>query len=135
MIPSFVSAYTLTHTTALSLVTFALINILVPFDAGFKNPVIPRWNVDHKAICRDIDAGLGWDDEWINKCARSFSTVLGVIAWTGLFLMLAQWWALATVRRWGLEMQGRKMRLRSDVEKADGLREKEDERIDEKMRL
>ncbi|EAT79621.2 hypothetical protein SNOG_12821 [Parastagonospora nodorum SN15] len=74
LIPSFVSAYTFVHTTALSFVTLALVNIIVPFDAGFLNPVIPSWHVDESAICRDIDAGFGWDEEWLVKCSKHFYT-------------------------------------------------------------
>jgi hypothetical protein len=112
-----VSFYTLSHTTTLSFVTLALFNIITPFDAGFLNPVIPSWHVDESAICRDIDAGFGWDEEWLVKCSRNFFTVMLVVAWGGLFLMFAQWWALWTVRRWGREMKMMKLRVRSDEEK------------------
>jgi len=117
LIPSFVSAYTLIHTSTLSFVTLALINIIVPFDAGFLNPVIPSWHVDEGAICRDIDAGFGWDEEWLVKCSRHFYTVMLVVAWSGLILMFAQWWALWTVRRWGKELRFQRLRARVDEEK------------------
>jgi hypothetical protein len=77
--------------------------------------VLPSWHVDESAICRDIDAGLGWDEEWLVKCSRDFFTIMSVVAWGGLVLMVAQWWALWTVRKWGREISG--MRLRGDVEK------------------
>ncbi|KAH7408687.1 hypothetical protein DE146DRAFT_675694 [Phaeosphaeria sp. MPI-PUGE-AT-0046c] len=77
LVPSFVSAYTLTHTASLSFVTLALLNIILPFDAGFLNPVIPSWSVDESSICRDIDAGLGWDEEWLAKCSMYFNTTVG----------------------------------------------------------
>jgi hypothetical protein len=130
-----VSAYTLAHTLTLSFVTLALANIILPFDAGFLNPVIPSWHVDQTAVCRDIDAGFGWDEEWFDKCSKNFYTVLAVVAWTGLFLMLAQWWALATVRRWGKELRFIKLRDRADVEKMGVLDQGHDIMIDEKTWL
>lgn len=117
MIPSFISAYTLIHTSTLSFVTLALVNIIVPFSAGFLNPVIPSWHVDESAICRDIDAGFGWDEEWLVKCSQHFYTVMLVVAWSGLLLMFAQWWALWTVRRWGKELRFQRLRARVDEEK------------------
>jgi len=114
LLPALISAYTLAHICTLSFVTLALLNIPLQFDAGFLNPVIPSWHVDESAICRDIDAGFGWDDEWLVKCSRNFNAVMCVVAWGGLGLMVAQWWALATVRRWGREIAGGR---RGDVEK------------------
>lgn len=105
------------HTSTLSFVTLALINIIIPFDAGFLNPVIPSWHVDEGAICRDIDAGFGWDEEWLVKCSQHFYTVMLVVAWSGLLLMFAQWWALWTVRRWGKELRFQRLRARVDEEK------------------
>jgi hypothetical protein len=130
-----VSAYTLSHATTLSFVTIALVKILLPFDAGCLNPVIASWKVDQKAICRDIDAGFGWDEEWFDKCAKNFHLALAAVAWTGLFLMLAQWWALATVRRWGQELRFQKIRDRTDVEKMGVLDESSDTMTDEQTRL
>jgi hypothetical protein len=49
------------HTSTLSFVTLALVNMMIPFDAAFMNPVIPSWHVDEGALCRDIDAGFGWE--------------------------------------------------------------------------
>lgn len=40
-----------------------------------------------------------------------------VVAWSGLFLMFAQWWALWTVRRWGREIKMMRLRVGRDVEK------------------
>lgn len=119
------------HTTTLSFVTLALANIIVPFDSGFLNPVIPSWKVDDNAICRDIDAGFGWDEDWLVKCSKNFYIVMLVVAWGGLFLMLAQWWALATVRQWGKELKYQKLRSRMDIEKGSVL----NERVEEKMYL
>ncbi|KAH7076164.1 hypothetical protein FB567DRAFT_608837 [Paraphoma chrysanthemicola] len=135
LIPSFVSAYTLMHTSTLSFVTLALANIIIPFDAGFLNPVIPSWHVDENAICRDIDAGFGWDEEWLVKCSRNFYTVMSVVAWSGLFLMFAQWWALWTVRRWGKELRFLRLRDRTDVEKRGMLGEEVGFMSDDKTRL
>ena len=117
LIPSFVSAYTLTHTSTLSFVTLALVNVIIPFNAGFLNPVIPSWHIDQSAICRDIDAGFGWDEEWLVKCSKNFFAVMLVVAWSGLFLMFAQWWALWTVRRWGKELRFQRLRDTTDIEK------------------
>jgi hypothetical protein len=119
------SAYTLAHTCTLSFVTLALVNIILPFDFGLLNPVLPSWHVDESAICRDID------EEWLVKCSRNFFTVMLVVAWSGLVLMVAQWWALWTVRRWGKELRVVKMRGRCDVEKAGG----EEIMSDDKTRL
>lgn len=117
VIPSFVSAYTLTHTASLSFVTLALINIILPFDAGILNPVIPSWNVDEDSVCREIDAGFGWDEDWVVKCSKCFNTLVGAVAWSGLVLIFAQWWALWIVRRWGREMRWQELRARMDEEK------------------
>lgn len=117
VIPSFVSAYTLTHTVSLSFVTLALINIILPFDAGILNPVIPSWNVDEDSICREIDGGFGWDEDWVVKCSKYFNTLVGVVAWSGLVLIFAQWWALWIVRRWGREVRWQELRARMDEEK------------------
>jgi hypothetical protein len=123
------------HTSTLSFVTLALANIIIPFDAGFLNPVIPSWHVDESAICRDIDAGFGWDEEWLVKCSKNFYAVMLVVAWSGLFLMFAQWWALWTVRRWGRELKFQKLRDRSDVEKMGVLDEEVAFMTDVKTRL
>ncbi|KAL5115361.1 hypothetical protein ACEQ8H_006737 [Pleosporales sp. CAS-2024a] len=117
LIPSFVSAYTLMHTSALSFVTLALVNMIVPFDAALLNPVLPSWHVDESALCRDIDAGFGWDDEWLVKCSGHFYTFMLVVGWGGLLLMFAQWWALWTVRAWGKELRFQTRRATGDVEK------------------
>jgi hypothetical protein len=116
-------------------VTLALANIIIPFDAGFLNPVIPSWHVDESAICRDIDAGFGWDDEWLVKCSKHFYTVMLVVAWSGLLLMFAQWWALWTVRRWGIELRFSRLRDRTDVEKTGLLVSNHDFMTDEKTRV
>ena len=114
--PRLVSAYTLVHATTLSFVTLALLNALLPFDLRYMNPVIPSWRMDETAICRDIDAGFGWDDEWLSQCLRGFETVQMCVAWGALVLMVAQWWALVTVRSWSIELSGPPL-ARSDVEK------------------
>lgn len=111
------SAYTLTHTASLAFVTLALVNVILPFDAGILNPVIPSWNVDENSICREIDAGFGWDEEWVVKCSKYFNTIVAVVAWSGLVLIFAQWWALWIVRRWGKEMRFQELRARMDEEK------------------
>ncbi|KAF2030745.1 hypothetical protein EK21DRAFT_100228 [Setomelanomma holmii] len=135
LIPSFVSAYTLMHTSTLSFVTLALANIIIPFDFGFLNPVIPSWHVDESAICRDIDAGFGWDEEWLVKCSNNFNAVMLVVAWTGLFLMFAQWWALWTVRSWGRTLRFQKVGDRTDVEKMGVLDKEVGSMTDVKTRL
>jgi polyferredoxin len=130
-----VATYTLTHTATLSFVTLALVNIILPFDIGSLNPVIPSWHVDESAICRDIDAGFGWDEEWLIKCSKHFYTVMLVVAWCGLLLMFAQWWALWTVRRWGKELRFQKLRADMDVEKMGLLDVSKDRMMDEKTHL
>jgi hypothetical protein len=135
LIPSFVSAYSLMHTATLSFVTLALGNMILPFDATFLNPVIPSWNVDESAVCRDIDAGFGWEEEWLVKCSKHFYTVMLVVAWGGLVLMFAQWWALWTVRRWGKELHFQKLRNRSDVESIGLFDAKNDFMMDEKTHI
>jgi hypothetical protein len=114
-----VSAYTLVHTTTLSLVTLALVNILLPLNLRISNPVIPSLQLDESAICRDIDAGFGWDEEWLVKCSRSFNMVQMGVALAGLVLMIAQWWALFTVKVWSKELQVQRWRGNetADVEK------------------
>lgn len=81
------------------------------------NPVIPSWRIDEAAICRDIDAGFGWDEEWLMQCSMSFGMVQMGVACGGLVLMVAQWWALFTVKSWSTDLQARGP-CRGDVEKA-----------------
>lgn len=124
LLPKLVSAYTLVHTTTLSFVTLALMNALLPYDLRYMNPVIPSWRIDETAICRDIDAGFGWDEDWLVQCSKSFGMVQIGVACGGLVLMVAQWWALATVRSWSKELQVQRL-SRGDIEKAGFLAEDE----------
>lgn len=117
LLPRLVSVYTLFQATTLSFVTLALLNTLLPFDLRYMNPVIPSWRVDETAICRDIHAGFGWDEEWLMRCSKSFGMVQVGVACGGLVLMIAQWWALVTVKSWSSELQGQR-RNRGDIEKA-----------------
>jgi hypothetical protein len=117
-----VSAYTLVHTATLSFVTLALLNNLLPYDLRNMNPVIPSWRIDETAICRDIDAGFGWDEEWLVQCTESFGMVQMGFACGGLILIIAQWWALITVRSWSNELEARGS-TRDDIEKAGSLAE------------
>ena len=111
------SAYTIVHATTLSFVTLALMNNLLPFDLRYMNPVIPTWRIDEAAVCRDIDAEFGWDEEWLMQCSKSFGLVQMGVACGGLVLMIAQWWALVTVRSWSSELQVRRS-SRGDIETA-----------------
>lgn len=124
LLPKLVSAYTLVHTTTLSFVTLALMNTLLPYDLRYMNPVIPSWRIDETAICRDIDAGFGWDEDWLVQCSKSFGMVQIGVACGGLVLMAAQWWALATVRSWSKELQVQRL-SRGDIEIAGFLAEDE----------
>lgn len=92
----------------------ALLN--TPFNLQLVNPVIPSWHVDEDAICQDIDAGMGWDQDWLVQCSKSFSMIKWCVACFGLVLMIAQWWALMTVRRWGKEIRFQRW-VQDDVEK------------------
>ncbi|CAG5179240.1 uncharacterized protein ALTATR162_LOCUS9103 [Alternaria atra] len=132
LIPRLVSAYTIVHATTLSFVTIALVNLILPFDFRLLNPVIPSYAVDGSSICRDIDAGFGWDDEWLEKCSAAFVIVKFGIACLGLILMIAQWWALASVRRWGQELGCQWQIGAMDVEKAGLVQEGDDMTYDEK---
>ncbi|KAF1938304.1 hypothetical protein EJ02DRAFT_457987 [Clathrospora elynae] len=123
--PSLVSAYTLVHTTTLSFATIALVNMIMPFDFRLLNPVIPSYRIDEIAICHDIDAGFGWDENWLVKCSKSFTIVKLSAACVGLVLMLAQWWALMTVRRWGKELRFQRFG-EMDVERDGAVHEKND---------
>ncbi|EDU42691.1 hypothetical protein PtrSN002B_007498 [Pyrenophora tritici-repentis] len=125
-IPSLVSAYTILHTTTLSFVTIALVNMVLPFDFRLLNPVIPSYALDGSSICRDIDAGFGWNAQWLEKCSTSFSVIKFGAACFGLVLMIAQWWALMSVRRWGHELRYQRRNGSVDVEQA-GLAEEKDE--------
>ena len=116
LLPKLVSAYTLVHATTLSFVTLALLNTLLPFDLRYMNPVIPSLQIDERAICRDIDAGFGWDEDWFLECSRSFGMVQMGVACGGLVLMIAQWWALITVRSWSSDLRDLRSN-RADVEK------------------
>lgn len=125
-IPSLVSAYTILHTTTLSFVTIALVNTVLPFDFRLLNPVIPSYALDGSSICRDIDAGFGWDVQWLEQCSKSLGVVKFGAACFGLVLMIAQWWALMSVRRWGQELRYQRRIGKMDVEQA-GLVEERDE--------
>ncbi|KAL1796384.1 hypothetical protein ACET3X_004924 [Alternaria dauci] len=132
LLPSLVSAYTLVHATTLSFVTMALVNLLLPFDFRLLNPVIPSYAVDGSSICRDIDAGFGWDDQWLEKCSKTLVTVKFGAACVGLILMIAQWWALVSVRSWGQELGCQRETAEMDVEKAGLVQEGDDMIYDEK---
>ncbi|KAI4912021.1 hypothetical protein J4E90_006840 [Alternaria incomplexa] len=131
LLPRLVSAYTIVHAITLSFVTIALVNLILPFDFRLLNPVIPSYAVDGSLLCRDIDAGFGWDDEWLEKCSMTFIVVKFAIAGLGLSLMGAQWWALCSVRAWGQELGGQDRSGEGDVEKADLVR-RDDFMFDEK---
>ncbi|KAI4690976.1 uncharacterized protein J4E88_002450 [Alternaria novae-zelandiae] len=130
-IPAILSAYTIVHAITLSFVTIALVNLILPFDFRLLNPVIPSYAVDGSLLCRDIDAGFGWDDEWLEKCSMTFIVVKFAIAGLGLSLMGAQWWALCSVRSWGQELGTDDRSGEGDVEKA-GLVRRDDYMFDEK---
>jgi hypothetical protein len=131
-LPSLVSAYTLLHTMTLSFVTMAVASLVLPLDFRTLNPVTPSYAVDESAICRDIDAGFGWDTEWLEQCSRSLRMIKLGGACFAMVLMLAQWWALLNVRRWGQELRIRQQTVRGDVEKA-GLGLEEERTIYEKQ--
>ncbi|EMD93067.1 hypothetical protein COCC4DRAFT_169700 [Bipolaris maydis ATCC 48331] len=116
--PSLVSAYTLLHTMTLSFLTIAIVNLVLPWDFRTLNPVTPSYTVDVLAICRDIDAGFGWDTEWLEQCTRGLSTVKFWCAGFSMVLIFVQWWALMSVRTWGQEQRARSQSTRGDVEKA-----------------
>ena len=125
------SAYTIVHAITLSFVTIALVNLILPFDFRLLNPVIPSYAVDGSLLCRDIDAGFGWDDEWLEKCSMTFIVVKFAIAGLGLSLMGAQWWALCSVRAWGQELGEQDRSGEGDEEKARLVR-RDDFMFDEK---
>ncbi|KAF1927426.1 uncharacterized protein M421DRAFT_421835 [Didymella exigua CBS 183.55] len=129
--PKLVSAYTLVHATTLSFVTLALLNTLLPFDLRYMNPVIPSWRIDETAICRDIDAGFGWDEDWLMQCSKNFDMVQMGAACGNSVLVIAQWWALFTVKGWSTELQNRGP-SRSDIEKASFLAENDSYVLGEK---
>ena len=108
-----VSAYIIVHSTTLLVGTLALLNIVLPLDVKMV-PIVPRWQFDEKKICREIDDGFGWDKEWVERCRTSFAIVQLGVAWGGLVLMAAQWWAVVSVWKWGRRL-------------------KEDDRNDERM--
>lgn len=73
--------------------------------------------MDGHDICRDFNAGVGWDDE----CCKKFGLVKVFVSGLGLILMVAQWWALMNVRRWAWELRLHQAARNADVEKA-GIR-------------
>lgn len=117
-LPSLVSAYTLLHTMTLSFLTIAIVNLILPWDFRTLNPVTPSYTVDESAICRDIDAGFGWDTEWLEQCTKSLSTIKFWCTGFSMVLIFVQWWALMSVRTWGQEQRARSQDTRRDVEKA-----------------
>jgi hypothetical protein len=119
LVPSLVSAYTIVQTCTLSFVTLGLVNIMLPLDLRILNPAVSSLQFDETAMCRDIDSGFGWDEEWLVKCSESLKMVQICVALAGLILMVAQWWALVTVRTWSRELQVQRRRESeaADVEK------------------
>lgn len=115
-IPSLVSAYIFMHTITLLFVNVAVATVIFPFDLPFLNPVISSWQVDEALLCRDIDAGLGWDEGWLQECSRGFGIVRVLVACIGLSLMIAQWWALLVVRRFRKELCLQQRRAACDIE-------------------
>lgn len=100
--------------------TFALLDVIAPLPFYLLNPVIPSWDVDESAICRDIDAGFGWDDDWLSECSKGFKIIKISVVSVTLLLMGAQWWALFTVKKWNEEIRLQRPSPRLDVEK-DGI--------------
>lgn len=135
LMPRLVAVYVFFHTTTLSFVTLALVNIIIPFDFRLLNPILPRRQLDATSLCRDIDVSLGWDDEWLVKCSSSFDFVKLCVAWGGLFLMIAQWWALLTVQNWGQEVRYQQIsgNGKTDVEKAGAMGTQHTLVVDKKM--
>lgn len=129
------SCYTFVHTTTLTLVTFSLLNMILPTGIQAVNPVIPSWQVDVSAICRDIDDGFGWEDGWASKCRKSFDVVTLAVGWSGLGLMVAQWWALVSVWRWGKDLRELKQKWerKRDEEKAPFREERRNSMIKERQ--
>ncbi len=115
-IPSLVSAYIFMHTITLLFVNVAVATVIFPCDLPFLNPVISSWQVDEALLCRDIDASLGWDENWLQECSRGFGIVRVFVACVGLFLMIAQWWALLSVRRFREELRLQQRRTACDIE-------------------
>ena len=122
------SAYTLVQTSTLSFVTLGLVNILLPLNLRISNPAVSNLRFDETAICRDIDSGFGWDEEWLVKCSESLKMVHICVALGGLILVVAQWWALATVRTWSRELQAQRRRESeaADVEKLSPMDSRDD---------
>lgn len=121
------------HAITLVFVTIALVNLVLPFDFRLPNPVVPSYAVDGSSICRDIDAGFGWDDEWLEKCSTTFAIIKFAIACLGLILMVAQWWALVSVRGWGQALRYQCRTGETDVEKAGLVQEGCNMTYDEKI--
>ncbi|UPX21270.1 uncharacterized protein EKO05_0011461 [Ascochyta rabiei] len=131
VLPKLVSAYTIVHTATLSFVTLALTNTLLPYDLHYTNPVIPSWRIDESAVCRDISAGFGWDEDWFAQCSTSFGMMQLGVTCGGLVLVAAQWWALFAVRSWSNELETEQL-SGDDVEKADFTVEKDGFAVGEK---
>ncbi|KAF1831443.1 hypothetical protein BDW02DRAFT_591119 [Decorospora gaudefroyi] len=131
LIPKLVSAFTTLHTVTLSFVTVALLTLVLPVDLRLVNPMIPSYRVDGSSICRDIDAGFGWDEEWLQACSKSLGAIKFAIASLGLVLLVAQWWALVNVRRWGKELRSLR-RGQRDVENTGIPKRKDDAVMDDK---
>jgi hypothetical protein len=129
-----VSAYTLVHTSTLSFVTLGLVNTLLPLNLRILNPTVSSLRFDETAICRDIDSGFRWDEEWFVECSESLKMVQMCVALAGLILMVAQWWALATVRTWSRELQVQRRRESeaADVEKLSSMAGRNDHAVCEK---
>jgi len=51
-------------------------------------------------MCQELDAGFGWDEQWLDDCVASFAILNTIAIWTGLVMMAAQWVVLINVWSW-----------------------------------
>ncbi|ORY15118.1 hypothetical protein BCR34DRAFT_189118 [Clohesyomyces aquaticus] len=98
---SHISAYAVMQATTLLLSTFALLDLVLPFEITAIVPLLPIPRIDSNAICREVDDSFGWDAQWADRCLMSFMVMRAVAAGVGYILLAVQWCALIAVWRWG----------------------------------
>lgn len=111
-----VSSYALVHTITLTIITLVLLINVVP--QSLAHIILTashlRYDEIEKTMCRELDDGFGWDEHWFDQCRSSFRTLSSSLAWIGLVMMAAQWWAVISVWSWAIRLR------RKDADRSDG---------------
>lgn len=116
--PILVSTYALVHAVTLTTITVVLLVNILPPTIAHTNPLLSRLRYDEmrKGMCLELDDGFGWDEHWVDQCRQSVRILSSCVAWSGLVMMAAQWWAMISI--WGWIDDLRKENRRTDDDEA-----------------